>query len=84
MNNGFVIAIMNKCLSSENLFCMYVWFVCNCLWSTYNNNVNLLLNRYGHIILIFKVVTLEVRVLSHVMFEFEVLEYIILVEVLNL
>lgn len=27
---------------------------------------------------------LEVRVLSHVMFEFEVLEYIILVEVLNL
>lgn len=35
-------------------------------------------------LLIFKVVTLEVRVLSHVMFEFEVLEYIILVEVLNL
>lgn len=27
---------------------------------------------------------LEMRVLSHVMFEFEVLEYIILVEVLNL
>lgn len=60
------------------LVCLHI-----CLSST-NNNVNLLLNRYGHIILIFKVVTLEVRVLSHVMFEFEVLEYIILVEVLNL